>query len=217
MFDIKTIKAVIFDMDGLMFNSEDVYRAATNIIAKRRGKIFSDAIHQQMMGRSALEDTQILVDEWGLNETSEVIFNEREVLYKKIVDKEIVAEKGLFDLLNILEKRSIRKCIATGSVKEIADINLSIFDLQDRFEFILSGESVIHGKPDPEVYNLAINRLELASDECLVLEDSINGTKSGKAAGCRVFSVPNKYSKNLDYSDADTIFDDLSQIAELFN
>ena len=209
-------KAVIFDMDGLMFNTEDIYRAASTKIAESRGKTFTDEIHRKMMGRAALEDTQIFVDELQLDDTSKEIFDEREEMYKQIVKNEIEAEQGLFKLLDILDKKDLRKCIVTGSVREIVDINLSLFSLQDRFEFILSGESVIHGKPDPEVYNLATKKLQLASGECLVLEDSVNGTVSGKAAGCVVFAVPNKYSKNADYSKADQIFNNLLEVSRLF-
>ncbi len=66
------------------------------------------------------------------------------------------------------------------------------------------------------MYNLAISKLALEPKVCLVIEDSVNGVKAAKAAGCHVFAVPNKYSKNANYSDADKVFEDLEEIAMLF-
>ncbi len=216
MIDLTKIEAVIFDQDGLMFNTEDVYRAAIERMGLKRGKVFTNEIHRKMMGRAAYEDVSVLLEAWGLNEDVHAAFEERQRDFIEASDSLMHPEPGLFELLDAVEQLGLRKAIVTGSVRALTDRNLSKFNLQDRFELIVTGESVTHGKPDPEIYRLATNKLQLDPANCLVLEDSVNGIRSAKAAGCQAFAVPNKFNQDDDFSMADARFRSLTEIAELF-
>jgi HAD superfamily hydrolase (TIGR01509 family) len=214
--DISGIKAVIFDMDGLMFNTEHVYRAAIERMGRTRGKVFTNEIHRRMMGRGVLEDVGVLKEAWDLPESREELFQERRKLFLELVDKMIKPAPGLIELLEVLRATGMRLAIVTGSSRELAERNLGKFVLKEPFEFVIDGEMVDHGKPDPEFYMTATRRLGLLPHECLAIEDSVNGIRSAKAAGCMAFAVPNEFNKEDDFSLADSTFDSLTQIAELF-
>ncbi|MFH1632000.1 MAG: HAD family phosphatase [bacterium] len=216
-YDLSKIKAVIFDMDGLMFNTEEIYRMAQTEMARRRGKEFTDEIHRGMMGKASGEDVQVMLDAWGLDEDQMKAFNERNELFLSFVDDHIEPEKGLMRLIEVLSDNNMRMMIASGSTKQIIEKNVTKYNVQDRFEYILSGDEVKYGKPDPEMYLKAVGMLRSTPGQCLVIEDSVNGVISGKKAGCAVFAVPNKWSKDSDFSQADAVFDDLDQIADLFD
>ncbi len=122
--NLANIKAVIFDMDGLMFNTEDIYRMAIIKMGESRGKEFKDEIHQKMMGKAAYEDVRVLIDEWGLDETAEDLFKEREKNFQDFFEIRIKAEKGLFELIDAINSHGLRKVIVTGSVMNIAKMSL---------------------------------------------------------------------------------------------
>lgn len=216
MVDLKEIKAVIFDQDGLMFNTEDIYRAAIVEMGARRGKLFTDEIHRRMMGRGVLEDVTILKDAWHLPDSPQALFDERRSLFLKDVEVMIRPETGLTQLIQTLTDRKIRLCIVTGSSRELTEQNLKRFDLTSAFEFVITGEEVKQGKPAPDFYLAAVERLGLSSHRCLAIEDSVNGILSAKSADCFAFAVPNKYNQNDDFSKADDRFQTLTEIAELF-
>ncbi|MDP2631722.1 MAG: HAD family phosphatase [Candidatus Uhrbacteria bacterium] len=211
--NISNIKAVIFDMDGLMFNSELVYRAALEEMAKRRGRIFTDAIHRSMMGKAAIEDIRVLLNAWNLKEDPREAFIERNDLYISLVDHLLKPMPGLIELLDTIKNKELRMAIATGSERRIVDINLSTYKLDfGYFELIISGDGIKNGKPDPEIYNKTVQLLALKPIECLVIEDSLNGVIAAKATGCKAFAVPNQWSDPKDFNMADNVFASLEQI-----
>lgn len=212
----RNVLAVIFDMDGLMFNTEDVYKQVMIDMGKKRGKVLTVEVHQKMMGKANHEDIRILLDFWGLNEDVAKVANERRQMYVEVMNTNTKAQKGLFNLLNVLEARKIEKAIATGTIGWLTEKNLELFNLSSRFKRIISGEMVTKGKPNPEIYLLAVKSLGLEPEQCLALEDSVNGVMAAKSAGCKVFAVPNRYSINQNFSIADGVFESLADIANLF-
>lgn len=206
----QNIKAVIFDMDGLMFDTEILFSKVQSEIAEKRGKKFTLEIKRKMMGQKPLHAVEIMLNELGISENAMDIFKEQTEKYIKLLGTESQPMSGLFDILNILEKRNIRKCVATSSMREWADILLNRFNIKNRFEFIISGEDVKLGKPHPDIYLRAINDLSLAPDECLALEDAYNGVISAKTAGCFTVAVPNEFTKSQDFSIADAVVNSLS-------
>jgi HAD superfamily hydrolase (TIGR01509 family) len=109
---------------------------------------------------------------------------------------------GLLDLLDALEAAGIPKGIGTSSSRALVDALLPLFDLEPRFQFILSAEDIVHGKPHPEIYLKAADRLRLTPSEVLVLEDSENGCRAAAAAGTLAVAVPGEHSCKQDFSAA---------------
>lgn len=196
------IKAVLFDMDGLMFDTESAYSIVQENMSSRRGKIFTLDIKTAIMGKHAYEVMTILDEFWGKNEDIYFLLEEQDKelvwLYESRVEKMV----GLDDLLLFLNANGIQKCIGTSSRRFLVDILLEKHNLENEFEFIVSGDMVAKGKPDPEIYNKCLEKLNLNGDECLVLEDSLNGIRAGNAAGCYTCAVPSLFTNHQDFSTA---------------
>ena len=203
------IKAVIFDMDGLMFGTESAYSVVQTSMSEKRGKVFTNDIKRILMGKKADDVMKLMNDFWGKNEKVEDLLKEQGselvCIYKDSVEK----MKGLDDLITFLNQNNIRKCIGTSSRRFLVDVLLQKYGLENAFEFIVSGDMVEKGKPDPEIYNKCIENLGVSPSECLVLEDSLNGIKAGVAAGCNTCAIPSEYTKDEDFSAATMVCDSL--------
>jgi HAD superfamily hydrolase (TIGR01509 family) len=199
------IEAVIFDMDGLMFDTEDLFSEVQSRMARKRGKVFTRSIKEKMMGQKALDAIKIMLQELGIHESPEAVLKEQVIAYTEFLKIKSQPMKGLFELLDFLEGQKIRKGVATSSLKQWVDILFDEYDLASRFETVITGETVKKGKPDPEIYKKGIQKLDLNSSACLVLEDSLNGIRAAKRAGCVVAAIPNQFTRDQDFSEADLV------------
>jgi HAD superfamily hydrolase (TIGR01509 family) len=194
------IRAVVFDLDGLMFNTEDIFNEVGREVCRRRGKEMTRELLQQMMGRRAPEAIGVMIDFHGLSDTVESLIDESRTLFFELAGDRLAPMPGLFELLGHIESRGLRKGVATSSGRMYLEAILRRFDLLERFDFTLAAEDVTHGKPHPEIYLTAAARLGIAPGEMLVLEDSHAGSTAGVTAGAVVISVPNDHSRYQDFS-----------------
>lgn len=184
------IRAVAFDMDGLMFNTEDLYDIVGEQLLNRRGQSFTTELKLAMMGLPGNDAFAVMKKRCGLDDPVESLAAECEGLFEDLLPSKIEMMPGLEELLSLLESRGISKGIATSSHARFADRALGMFDLKPRFEFVLTSESVTNGKPHPEVYLSAASRLGVEPAEMLVLEDSVHGSNAGIAAGAVTIAIP---------------------------
>lgn len=197
-----TIRAVVFDCDGLMFNTEEIFHQATHALLRRRDKVPTPEMFHQMMGRRAEESFQVLIDHNGLDETFESIRDEYFEIFFELIDRHIAPMPGLLDLLDHIEARDLPKGVATSSERSYLQNLLGRFELTDRFHMTLTAEDVTRGKPNPEIYLRAAENLGVEPAEMLVLEDSEAGTRAAAAAGAHIISVPHEHSRHQDFSAA---------------
>jgi HAD superfamily hydrolase (TIGR01509 family) len=195
-----TIKAVVFDLDGLMFNTEEVFHKTGDELLRRRGKQMTVDLLSRMMGRRANEAFQVMIDTCGLTESIESLRAESQEIFDSLLDDNLAPMPGLFELLEHIESRGMPKAVATSSTRAFLELLLKRFDLLVRFDPTLAAEDVTHGKPHPEIYLTAAERMGLAPEELLVLEDSEMGTRAAAAAGATVVSIPHIYSQTHDFS-----------------
>jgi HAD superfamily hydrolase (TIGR01509 family) len=200
-----TVRAVVFDLDGLMFNTEELYQDVGAELLRRRGHEFGPGLLDAMMGRPNRVALQLMIDWHGLSATVEELARETEEIFPPILDARLTPMPGLMDLLAALEGRGIPKAIATSSGRRFVDNVLSRFALAPRFEFMLTAESVVEGKPHPEIYQKAAARFGLPTAQVAVLEDSANGCRAAVAAGTRVVGVPGGHSLSHDFSGAEFV------------
>ena len=212
------IRAVAFDMDGLMFNTEDLYDQVGETLLSRRGHAFTLQLKLKMMGLPGPKAFEVLRSELGLNDPVETLQAESDEIFKVILPAQIATMKGLNGLLDLLESRKIPKAVATSSHRKFATAALGCFDLQRRFEFVLTAEDVTHGKPDPEIYLTTAKRLQVEPHQMLVLEDSLTGSRAAAAAGAFTIAVPTAHTRGLDFGHVDHVAESLedSLILELF-
>lgn len=205
------IVAAIFDMDGLLVDSEPLYFQAESEVARRYGKDFTIEVMEKMMGQKAIRSMEIMRETLGIHGTPDEILAFRDALYRDLLKKGVKPMKGAFALLDWLESEGHRKAVATSSRAEFKDIIFDRLGLHDRFELVITGDQVSAGKPSPEIYRLALRRLGLHPTACVVLEDSAVGLKAAKGAGCFCIAVPNRFTRNQDFSEADLVVPDLSR------
>lgn len=202
-------KGAIFDMDGLMFDTESLFSEVQTKICKKRNKQFTVDLKHKMMGQKAIDAITIMLNGLDIKENPVSVFEEQNIDYLELLRTKAVPMSGLFELFNFLNEKNIRKAVATSSNKEWVDILFSRFDIYKEFEFIITGDMVSKGKPDPEIYTKAVDSLGIKAEECVVFEDGLNGVLSAKDAGCRVVAVPSYYTKDQDFSVADIIANSL--------
>ncbi len=205
----RTIDAVVFDMDGLMFNTEDLYDQVGDAILLKRGQRFTNDVKLAMMGLPGDKAFQVMIDRCNLDDSVQQLQSETEALFADLLPREVRTMPGLLELLDRLEQSGIPKAIATSSHRRFARIALGQFDLEPRFEFVLTAESVTNGKPHPEVYLLAAEKMKVPPQSILVLEDSHTGSTAAAAAGACVIAVPTQHSKDCDFSHVYAVADAL--------
>ncbi len=204
------IQAVVFDMDGLMFNTEDVFHLTGTELLRRRGKPAPPEVFQAMMGRRAEEAFQAMIDIMELDDEIPALKVESAEIFESLLDDVLAPMPGLFELLDVIEERQLPKAVATSSARVYLNQMLTRFNIQDRFEHTFTAEDVSRGKPHPEIYLTAAQRLNVKPVNMLVLEDSENGTKAAAAAGAHIISVPHAASRHHDFSVARGVATSLS-------
>ncbi|MCX6560535.1 MAG: HAD family phosphatase [Candidatus Aminicenantes bacterium] len=208
-----SLRALIFDMDGLMIDSERLYFTAEHEMARSYGREVSEETLRQMMGRKPLESLEIYVRETGLPISAEKAYEIRNGLMRDKLRNEVAAMPGLGRILQRFRGR-LKLAVATGAQSEFLRIVVARLRLDGVFDILQDSDDIATGKPDPEIFLSTCARLGLPPAACAVLEDSGNGVLAGRQAGCYVIAVPNEYTRRHDFSPADYIAACLDDAAE---
>ncbi|MBL9093956.1 MAG: HAD-IA family hydrolase [Planctomycetaceae bacterium] len=203
-------KAAVFDLDGLMFNTEDLYQFVGGELLRRRGHVFTAELLDRMMGRPGKIALQIMIDTHALDTTVEQLTIETDEIFPAILDNRLAMMPGLATLLATLEAADMPKAIATSSRRSFVVDVLTRFALEPRFQFILSAEDIVEGKPHPEIYLTAAKRLNVSPQEMVVFEDSQNGCRAAVAAGAIAVAVPGGHSLRHNFDGARFIAESLA-------
>jgi HAD superfamily hydrolase (TIGR01509 family) len=202
-------RAVVFDLDGLMFNTEELYQEVGTELLRRRGYVFTQELLDQMMGRPSQIALQMMIDTHTLKATVEELLAETDEIFPEILRTRLAPMSGLVELLVALERNAVPKGIATSSRRTFVDRVLGTFGYQSRFSPILTSEDITHGKPHPEIYLKAAERLIVTPGEMVVLEDSQNGCRAAVAAGAITIAVPGEHSRKHDFTGVTLVADTL--------
>jgi phosphoglycolate phosphatase-like HAD superfamily hydrolase len=144
------LRAVVFDMDGLMFNTEDVYTLAATELLRRRGHVFTPELKDAMMGLQARPSIEVMIQYCGLTDDWHPLAVETAGLFIHFLSGTLSPMPGLMDLLDALERSGIPKAIGTSSSLQLVEPCLEPFGLKPRFQFILTAEDITRSKPDPD-------------------------------------------------------------------
>lgn len=205
---LRLIKALIFDMDGLMIDSERLYFHAERDIAKRYRRNVKDETLWKMMGRSPDESMKFFVEELQLPLSPGEALNMRNCIMREKLKTDL---KPMYGLTHILDTfyGSLKLSVCTGTQKEFLDIVVDRLGIREKFEVLQTSDEIRRGKPDPEIYLTVCTKLGFNPYDCVVLEDSSNGALAGKRAGCCVIAIPSEYTLRQDFSFVDYVADDL--------
>ncbi len=185
------IDAVVFDLDGVVVDSEHVWDEVREALARERGGRWHERAQADMMGMSSTEWSRYMHDVIGLPETPEEINAEVVRRMEARYDQELPLIAGAVDAVERLAGR-FRLAVASSSNRPLIDAVLKASGLAPFFEATVSSEEVPRGKPAPDVYLEAARRLGVEPLRCAAVEDSGNGIRSAHVAGMRVLAIPNR-------------------------
>lgn len=186
------IEAVVFDLDGVLVDSEQVWDEVREALVRERGGRWHERAQADMMGMSSVEWSRYLHEELGLAEAPEALNDE---VVRRMLDR-YRQELPLIDgAVAAVERLAARfpLALASSSNRPLIDAVLASAGLASAFRATVSSEEVPHGKPAPDVFLEAARRLGVAAERCAAIEDSGNGLRAAHAAGMRVIALPNRH------------------------
>lgn len=185
------IKGAVFDMDGLMLDTEKLLVRFWRESALYYGYNMTDENVFEIRSLSRKYSVPLLKGIFGEDFPFNEIRSRRISLMNEYIDKNgFEVKKGLFELLNFLKKNNYLVAVATATDRERAEIYLKKIDAYKYFDAVICGDMVKNGKPEPDIYLTATAELGLSPEECIAFEDSPNGIKSAYSAGCKVIMIP---------------------------
>lgn len=184
------IEAVIFDMDGLMFDTEVLYYEANRIVAKKNNLIYTWEFHEKYIGISDVEFHKELYLRYEIEQAEILIKESGQALLEHVEINGLRKKKGLIELLDYLESKKIKKIVASSSIKSLVSLFLEKEKLTSYFDAVIGGDEVSRAKPSPEIYEKAWLKADVPKEKTIVLEDSLNGIRASYDAHIPVIMVP---------------------------
>lgn len=179
-------QAVIFDMDGVIVDSERLWAKKELTFLKQLAGKWTESDQKEITGRSLTDIYHILTNQYGVSLSKHEFFKEYNKIAQKLYRKEVELIAGIIDLLHQVKTYSVSIALVSSSPHSWINIVISRFKLNHFFDVIVSSDDIKgKGKPAPDIYLFASNKLRVKPGKCLVIEDSLNGVKAAKSAGMK--------------------------------
>jgi HAD superfamily hydrolase (TIGR01509 family) len=186
-------RAVVFDMDGLLFNTEDIYRDAVMAVAADGGHDMPLEFYLSTIGMP-LEATRAAFNEhYGKPFDFDLFWKIAKQRFDEMSKSQLALKAGVIELLDVLDRARLPRAIATSSRHDDVQRNLGIHTLTGRFQTIVADGDYSRGKPHPEPFLKAAERLGVAPESCVALEDSYHGVRAASGAGMMTIMVPDLF------------------------
>ncbi len=208
------LQAVVFDMDGLMVDSESLAEWAWSEVLLGYGHRLDEQTFRDILGLRVADSSRVICDKYQLPISSEQAHAERDKLFLDAVPTRLRACPGLYPLLDELAARELPLALATSGHRQYVNLALRTLGLETCFQAIATGDEVTRGKPAPDIYRLAAERLNVSPARCLALEDSLLGAKAALAAGMACVVVPTHWTASLEFPTACRKFSSLNEVRE---
>jgi HAD superfamily hydrolase (TIGR01509 family) len=189
--------ALIFDMDGLLVDSEPIAAVAMERFLARRMLDSDPDIYEKLLGRRLPEAMTIVKNWYGLDGDHADLTEEYGALRLAALKEGLPAMPGAFEIIAWARELGIPRALATSSMRSHADVGIAAAGIGGLFDTEVTGDEVEHGKPAPDMFLLAAHRLGVVPAHCLVFEDAPAGVAAGKAAGMQVVWIPNDHTRNV--------------------
>jgi len=205
-------KAVIFDMDGVLIDSEPAYLDMNKRLFADFGIEMDEKDYKALVGLPSIPMWTMLKKKYDLkNEVNDFLMIEKKRMHE-ILESDIISNpvEGVTELLGTLRENNFKLSIASSSAKENVNFIISKLNLTGYFDFIISGEEVKNGKPSPDIFLAVSGKFRISPDKCYVIEDSNNGIIAARTAGMNCIGFTNNDSNSQDLSGSDFILKNFS-------
>jgi HAD superfamily hydrolase (TIGR01509 family) len=183
--------AILFDMDGLMLDTETLAREAWFNTMRTFSIDLTDDVYLQVLGTTGAHTRQIFQQAYGDDIPIDTMYDHKQrYIDDAIAQGRIAVKPGLLALLDHLDAHGIPKAVGSSTVRELVLKKLAVAGVRERFEVIVGGDDVQYGKPAPDIFLRCAELLNMPPAHCVVLEDSDNGVRAAHAAGMRCIMVP---------------------------
>ncbi|MEE9324200.1 MAG: HAD family phosphatase [Dehalococcoidia bacterium] len=203
-------KAVIFDMDGVLADSEPLYLEAINRVLALQEVHLAQEENEAIIGTTVEGTWQWLMAHFNLPHTRDFWIAQYDSAVLQILKEKVTPSLGLYHLLEELKRRALRLAVASSSRGEWIDAVLSTLKIKGEFQAIVSAEMVERGKPHPDIFLMAAKKLNTPPHQCIVMEDSPRGIEAAKRAGMTAIALLTLYTRHLDLSRADRVIESLA-------
>ncbi len=213
-------RAVLFDLDGLMVDTEPYHFRAFQTLLQRRGVSLPESIMEQQIGTSEVSNLRDLIEMYRLSEDLDALLRERRQIYVQTISREPVrAMEGFWELSEEVRRLGLQQAVVSSSLGEYVRVTLErLFASRPEgveygryFDAVICGDDAPQPKPAPDLYLLAARKLAREPGECLALEDSPAGLQAAVAADMHCLVVPSGYARSEDFSCARATLNSLSE------
>ncbi len=213
------IQHIIFDLDGLIVDTEPLHQRAINTLLQLVGADYQFSLQeygQVLTGRAVFENAEYLRERFALPQTAAQLTEAHRALFTVLIADASNLEPmpGLAPLLDALAASGLRLAIASSTRPEQVQLILRGLNLHEHFDAVVGNDGSLKPKPAPDVYLLALQQLGAKAETTLALEDSGSGVRAAQTAGLFVIAVPNAFTRNQDLSAANLIMENLDQVRE---
>jgi beta-phosphoglucomutase family hydrolase len=210
---IEDVRALIFDMDGVLVDSEPLHLLAYQELFSVHSIEYTEAHNQEFLGCKDIAMAHILVERWSLPYTPEQLVQNKETILARLLKSDAQIRPGVKKLLEEARALKIPCAVASSATLPTIQLVVDVLGIRQYFHHLSSGDEVEHGKPAPDVFLLAAKRLGVSPEHCLVIEDTANGIKAAKAAGMFCIAIPCDATRHQDHSQADMNLASLEEVS----
>lgn len=183
-------KVVVFDMDGLMFDTEPIYYKANQKTADALNIPFDYAFYEKYIGASDTDFFEAMFEQFPEYNVQQFIIDSKKDVEELLLSEPPEIKKGLIELLTYLNNNGYKTVVASSSERKLVEKLLSLTGFKGYFNAYIGGDEVAESKPNPEIFQKAVQRVGNQQSDVLVLEDSLNGIRAADKAGYKVVMVP---------------------------
>lgn len=188
---MENIKAFIFDMDGLILDTERIAFKSYKEALKEYGYDFTEAFFLTLVGTNVKLTKELCLNRYGSWFPFDLLHENHNKITEEYIKKNVVPLKeGVNELIDYLKEKDYKIALATSSDREKAEYLLELVKIKDKFDYIICGNDIVNSKPNPEIFLKAAENLKVELKECVVIEDSKFGVKAAVNAGMKVINVP---------------------------
>lgn len=208
------VKAVIFDMDGVVINSEPISYRADKELFRQLNIDVPDTVYGSFVGTAPHNNMQRLKELYTIPLTHSELLDKRYKVYFDVFDKadDLSLMPGVSDLIKYLKEKGITVILATSAIRAKIERVFKRLGISDYFDDVISGEDFEFSKPNPAIFLEAVKRTGFTRNECIIIEDSTNGIAAAKAAGVYCIAYKSEHGLPQDTSAADIVITDFSEV-----